>query len=167
MKLFVTLFVFLFLQGCTTLDTRTQSVESSVIPSIWNASGRIGVISQGQSQSLGFDIEFNHRAFDLTLIGALGLGQVSVKSTAQGLFINKVKTNLNLQQWMNQELGWYFPLEKLPNIVFQYQLSGNPNWTVEVSKFMKYENSYLAKVIKLKHQSQSIKIKLLLQEFSS
>lgn len=142
-----------------------QSVKPSAIPDIWEANGRIGVINKGQSQSVGFDIKFDHQVFELVLIGTLGLGQISVKSTEKGLFVNETKVELNLEQWMNQTLGWYFPLEELPNIVFQHRLNNQNNWTMNIRKFMIYKGFYLAKVIKLQHQSREIKIKLLFREF--
>jgi hypothetical protein len=104
--------------------------------------------------------------FDLTLTGALGLGQVNILSRAEGLYINANASSLSLEQWMNQELGWHFPLPKLAEIVFLHRLNIDDNWQVNITKYGPYRGASVAKVISLIHQTKPIKVKLLLKEIT-
>ena len=164
MKLLLTCCVFLFLQGCETLNTQTQYTTPGTIPNAWNAKGRASILANDSHQSVSFNIQFVDQDFELVLVGALGLGEVNLRSTTQGLLVDHVQTPLNLQQWMDQELDWYFPFNVLPSIIFEHQSDINEEWQVEISKFMPYEGVSVAKMVKLQHQDKPIKIKLLLQE---
>jgi hypothetical protein len=168
MKLLISLFVLLLLQSCTTQVARQQQlIKPGNIPAEWQAIGRVGVIIDDKVQNLSFMVNFNDQSFDLTLTGALGLGQVSIVSNINELRINGDKSHLNLQQWMERTLGWYFPLEKLPNIVFKHQLKVSNVWQIEISKFRLFKESSVAKMIKLHHHDKSIRVKLLLQEITT
>ena len=164
MKLLLTGCLFLFLQGCEMLNTQTQYNTPDVIPNAWIAKGRASILANDNHQSVIFDIKFIDQEFEMVLVGALGLGKVNLHSTAQGLLVDHVQTPLKLQQWMEQELGWYFPLNTLPNIVFNQRLNINDEWQVEINKFMPYKSASIAKMVILQHQNKPIKIKLLLQE---
>jgi len=164
MKLLLIGCVFLFLQGCETLNTQTQYNAPSIIPSAWLAKGRASILANDSHQSVSFDIKFIDQEFEMVLVGALGLGEVNLRSTTQGLLVDHVKTPLKLQQWMEQELGWYFPLNTLPSIIFEHRSDINDEWQVEINKFMPYKGVSVAKMVILQHQDKPIKIKLLLQE---
>jgi outer membrane biogenesis lipoprotein LolB len=164
MKQLFTLCIFLFLQGCETLNTQTHYSAPSVTPDAWSAKGRAGVLVNDNNQSISFDISFVDQEFEMALVGALGLGEVNIRSTESGLFIDHAQTSLNLQQWMEQELGWDFPLHSLPDIIFEHRLDVQSEWQVEISKFMSYQGVSVAKIVKLQHRNNPIKIKLLLQE---
>ena len=164
MKAFFIALIFLFLQGCETLNIREQSIASGAIPESWSAKGRVGVSVDDSYQSVGFDIEFTAQEFELVLVGTLGLGEVNIRSTAQGLWINHQRTSLSLQQWMERELGWHLPLNILANIIFEHQLNASHEWQVRIAKFMPYQEASVAKLVKLQHQHKPIKIKLLFQE---
>lgn len=167
MKLLITLFFLLLLQSCTTQDSRSKLViKPGSIPTEWQAKGRLGVIHDNKMQNLGFIVNFNDQAFNLTLTSALGMGEINIVSSVQGLQINGNKLKLDLHQWMQQDLGWYFPLDKLPAIVFQHQLDVSDVWQIQITKFKPFKEVSAAKIIKLNHNNKSIRIKLLLQEIT-
>ncbi|SHN89297.1 hypothetical protein BHECKSOX_1546 [Bathymodiolus heckerae thiotrophic gill symbiont] len=167
MKRLLTLFFLLILQGCATQPIYPQQVIiSSDIPSEWQLKGRIGVVTQDKAQNFSFKIKFQQQAFDLALTGALGLGQVNIISQVGGLYIDGNISSLSLKQWMDQELGWHFPLQKLADIVFLHQLNIDDNWQVIISKYGPYRETSVAKVVRLTHQRKPIKVKLLLKEIT-
>jgi hypothetical protein len=71
---------------------------------------------------------------------------------------------LNLKQFMLQKFGWYFPLNKLGNIVFEHRLNTADEWKLDITKFGQYQNSSVAKVVKLKHLNKPIKIKIIFKQ---
>ncbi|MBT3276585.1 lipoprotein insertase outer membrane protein LolB [Candidatus Thioglobus sp.] len=164
MKQLFTLCILLFLQGCETLNTQTHYSVPSIAPDAWSAKGRAGILVNGSNQNISFNISFVEQEFEMVLVSALGLGEVNVRSTEHGLFVDHVQTPLNLQQWMTQELGWNFPLHSLSDIIFKHRLDAQSEWQVQIGKFMPYQGSSIAKMVKLKHRNKPIKIKLLLQE---
>jgi hypothetical protein len=164
MKSLLMLFILLFLQSCTTQPIMQQNIIPSDIPNQWGASGRIGAIIDGKSQNSSFDIKFNNQNFELILTGTLGLGQVSIISKSGNLKINNKKSILNLKQFMLQKFGWYFPLNKLGNIVFEHRLNTADDWKLDITKFGQYQNASVAKVVKLKHLDKPIKIKIIFKQ---
>jgi outer membrane biogenesis lipoprotein LolB len=164
MKSLLMLFILLLLQSCTTQPVMQQVVTPSDIPNEWRASGRIGAIIDGKSQNSSFDIKFNNQNFELILTGALGLGQISIISKSTSLKINNKKSILNLKQFMLQKFGWYFPLNKLGNIVFEHHLNTADEWKLDITKFEQYQGASMAKVVKLKHLNKPIKIKLIFKQ---
>jgi hypothetical protein len=165
MKSLFTLFIFLFLQGCTTLETlEPRDILPNSVPNVWQAEGRISVIIDEKLQSSSFEITFKGQEFKLTLLGLLGFGQIAIHSSELGLSINKTQTSLSLKQWMNRKLGWYFPLEKLGNIIFKHSLNESPKWRTDIKKFTPYQGANLAKLVALQHRTKPIKIKLLFKE---
>ena len=168
MKLLITLFVLLLLQSCTTQDSRQQLVvKPGNIPTVWQAKGRLGVVHDNKMQNLGFVANFKDQNFNLTLTSALGMGEVNIVSSIQGLQINGNTLKLNLHQWMKRTLGWHFPLDKLPAIVFKHQLDVGSDWQIEITKFKSFKEMSVAKIIKLNHKSKPIRIKFLLQEITA
>lgn len=161
--LFIAL-IFLFLQSCETLSIQQQPFVSGVAPESWSAKGRAGISVNDNHHSIGFNVEFANQEFELVLVGALGLGEVNIRSTAQGLWINHQPTPLSLQQWMEQELGWHLPLDILADIIFKHQLNTDQKWQVHIAKFMPNQDVSVAKLVKLQHQHKPIKIKLLFKE---
>jgi outer membrane biogenesis lipoprotein LolB len=164
MKSLLMLFILLLLQSCTTQPIMQQVVIPSDIPSEWRASGRIGAIIDGKSQNSSFDIKFNNQNFELILTGTLGFGQINIISNSSSLKINNKKSTLNLKQFMLQKFGWYFPLNKLGNIVFKHNLNTNDEWKLDITKFSQYQGVSVAKVVKLKHSNKPIKIKIIFKQ---
>jgi outer membrane biogenesis lipoprotein LolB len=162
-RLFIGL-VFLFLQGCETLNIQQHNASVGTTPDAWSAKGRVSIIVENTHQNLGFEIEFLEQVFKLSLTDALGLAQVNVHSSKQGLLINQLPTELSLQQWMKQKLGSDIPLDSLSSIIFKHQLNTNHEWQMKISRFMPYQEASVAKLVKLQHRYKPIKIKLLFQE---
>jgi len=165
MKLLLTFFILLLLQGCSTLSVQPQkAILSGDTPGQWQIKGRLGVVSLDNVQNFGFNIKFKEQEFNLTLTGMLGLGQVDIVSNNDGLYINGHQSSQDLKQLMIKEFGWYFPVKNLGNIVFKHRLNTEEEWQLTITKFGSYQGVSVAKVAKLKHSTQAIKIKLLFQK---
>ncbi len=130
----------------------------------WQVDGRMSVIVDNKVQQLSFNLKFNGKDFDLTLMGALGMGQANLVLNASKLSIDGRLTQLSLNQLMTQELGWYFPIEQLRYIIFEQQLSGNSLWQLQVIRLASGQPTKVTKIAKLKHLTKPIKIKLLFQK---
>lgn len=130
----------------------------------WQVDGRMSVIVDNKVQQLSFNLKFNGKDFDLTLMGALGMGQTNLVLNASKLSIDGRLTQLSLNQLMTQELGWYFPIEQLRYIIFEQQLSGNSLWQLQVIRLASDQPTKVTKIAKLKHLTKPIKIKLLFQK---
>jgi hypothetical protein len=133
-------------------------------PNQWQLKGRIGVVSHDKVQNFGFNIKFKEQEFNLTLTGMLGLGQVNIVSNNDGLYIDGHQSSQDLKQLMIKEFGWHFPVRNLGNIVFKHRLNTEDEWQLTITKFGSYQGASVAKVVKLKHSTQAIKIKLLFQK---
>jgi hypothetical protein len=133
-------------------------------PSQWQLKGRIGVVSHNKVQNFGFNIKFKEQVFNLTLTGTLGLGQINIVSNNDGLYIDGHQSSQDLKQLMIKEFGWHFPVRNLGNIVFKHRLNTEDEWQLTITKFGSYQGVSVAKVAKLKHSTQPIKIKLLFQK---
>jgi hypothetical protein len=165
MKLFLTFFILLLLQGCSTLSVQPQqAMLAGDTPSQWQLKGRIGVVSHNKVQNFGFNIKFKEQVFNLTLTGTLGLGQINIVSNNDGLYIDGHQSSQDLKQLMIKEFGWHFPVRNLGNIVFKHRLNTEDEWQLTITKFGSYQGVSVAKVAKLKHSTQAIKIKLLFQK---
>jgi outer membrane biogenesis lipoprotein LolB len=70
-------------------------------------------MSNKKTEMAGFEFSQQGGYYQLTLSGPLGFGQIQIKQTEQGLLVDNKPTLLTLKQWMNLELGWYFPVEVL------------------------------------------------------
>jgi hypothetical protein len=165
MKLLLTFFILLLLQGCSTLSVQPQqAMLAGDTPSQWQLKGRIGVVSHDKVQNFGFNIKFKEQVFNLTLTGTLGLGQINIVSNNDGLYIDGHPSSQDLKQLMIKEFGWHFPVRNLGNIVFKHRLNTESEWRLTITKFGSYQGVSVAKVVKLKHSTQAIKIKLLFQK---
>jgi len=130
-----------FLQGCTTLESKPVKPNPSLAtPTQWQAQGRVGVSMNERNQTVGFIIDAKNQDYTLTLSASLGVGQISVKSNAQSLWVDGKAIESNLKQWMINEFGWYFPIYQQINGV-----------------------SY-PRIVRLNHLTKAIKIKLLISE---
>jgi len=111
----------LLLSGCgMTLNQPTIYPVNAVdiIPSVWQAKGRIGGVVDQKVQNSGFDITFEDQSYKLTLSAVLGLGEVVIESNSKGLWVDKKLISTDFKQWMISKVGWYFPILELPKIIF-------------------------------------------------
>ncbi len=163
MKLLLASLVLLLLQGCLTQTAQPQpAILTSDIPSQWQLEGRIGVVSYNKVQSVGVEIKFNQSMFEATLMGALGLGQITIESGPRGVWVNRVQIAQPLKTWMRQKFGWYFPIKHLGEVVFKHRMAAD-EWSVEKMTFQQIQGQYYPKLVKFKHKTQPINIKLLVQ----
>ncbi len=152
-----------FLQGCSTLENKPVKPSSSLtIPAQWHTQGRASVSTSERNQNIGFTIDFKNQDYTLTLSASLGLGQIIVKSNTQGLSVNAQQIDTNLKQWMIDEFGWYFPIQKLALILFKHQKSINHEWRVNIDSYQKIDGVSYPKIVRLNHLTKAIKIKLLI-----
>jgi hypothetical protein len=89
--------------------------------------------------------------YQLTFSGSLGFGQRQIKQTEQGLFIDDKPTLLTLEQWMKLELGWYFPVEALEDIVFKGNNNKRQGWQISTSKHQVFKGVAYPKIIRLSY----------------
>jgi len=163
MKWIVILLFGWFLQGCTTLESKSvKPIPSLIIPEQWHAQGRVGVSTNERNQTIGFVIKVKNQDYILTLSASLGLGQASVKSNAQGLWVDGKKIESSLKQWMINEFGWYFPIHKLAPILFQHKQSIDREWHVNITSYQQINEISYPRIVRLNHLTKAIKIKLLI-----
>jgi outer membrane biogenesis lipoprotein LolB len=163
MKWIVILLFGWFLQGCTTLESKSvKPIPSLIIPEQWHAQGRVGVSMNERNQTIGFVIKVKNQDYILTLSASLGLGQASVKSNAQGLWVDGKKIESSLKQWMINEFGWYFPIHKLAPILFQHKQSIDREWHVNITSYQQINEISYPRIVRLNHLTKAIKIKLLI-----
>jgi Outer membrane lipoprotein LolB. len=113
MKLFLTFFILLLLQGCSTLSVQPQqAMLAGDTPSQWQLKGRIGVVSHNKVQNFGFNIKFKEQVFNLTLTGTLGLGQINIVSNNDGLYIDGHQSSQDLKTTNDQRIWLAFPSQK-------------------------------------------------------
>ncbi|MBC8493766.1 MAG: hypothetical protein ISR70_00105 [Candidatus Thioglobus sp.] len=154
----------LLLSSCSTLPVQ-QSKTTLIDPQgNWQVNGRLSAIVDNKVQQSSFDLKFSGKDFDLTLMAALGMGQINLVSSASKLRVDGQLTQLSLSQLMTQELGWHFPIEQLRYIIFEQQLLGRSLWQLQVVKLAPGQPTKVTKIAKLKHLTKPIKIKLLFQE---
>ncbi len=165
MKTLVLLLLFGFLSACSTIPEHSKElVYSNNIPSAWTIEGRLSVMRNKKTDIVGFEFSQQGGYYQLTFSGSLGFGQRQIKQTEQGLFIDDKPTLLTLEQWMKLELGWYFPVEALEDIVFKGNNNKRQGWQISTSKHQVFKGVVYPKIIRLSHPNKHIKIKLLLQE---
>ncbi len=154
-----------FLQGCTTLESKPVKFSPSlVIPAQWQAQGRAGVSTNDRNQAIGFVINAKNQDYTLVLSASLGLGQINVKSNTQGLWVDGKAIESSLEQWMSDEFGWYFPIQKLAPILFQHKQSIDQEWQVKIASYQQINGLSYPRVVRLNHLTKAIKIKLLISE---
>ncbi len=154
-----------FLQGCTTLESKPIKPSPSLaIPAQWQAQGRAGVSMDNRNQNIGFVIKAKNQDYTLTLSAPLGLGQTSVKSNTQGLWVDGKTIESNLKQWMISEFGWHFPIQKLAPILFQHKQSIDHEWQVSITSYQQINGVSYPRIVRLNHLIKAIKIKLLIGE---
>ncbi len=167
MKYVTILFIALFLQSCTTIETKPVNINPPlVIPTAWQTQGRVGVVFDGKSRSAGFSVDFRQNNYKLTLTATLGLGQFVIQSDDQNLLVNDKVVNTNFKQWMLNEFGWYFPVQKLPDILFKHDQRVTEDWTINIARYQAVDSISYPKIVRLNHRSQAIKIKLVLGEIN-
>ncbi|SFV80754.1 hypothetical protein MNB_SUP05-6-831 [hydrothermal vent metagenome] len=122
----------------------------------------MGVSTNERNQTIGFVIKVKNQDYILTLSASLGLGQASVKSNAQGLWVDGKKIESSLKQWMINEFGWYFPIHKLAPILFQHKQSIDREWHVNITSYQQINEISYPRIVRLNHLTKAIKIKLLI-----
>ncbi|SMN12763.1 hypothetical protein BHECKSOX2_917 [Bathymodiolus heckerae thiotrophic gill symbiont] len=143
-----------------------QVLYSSSVPKAWKIEGRISATNNEGTKIAGFVLNRQNGHYQLTLTESSGFGQMQVRQTEQGLLVDDELTKLSLQEWMISELGWYFPISKLENIIFKHAEVIMQDWQVEVDKYHIINGIIYPKTIRLQRTHQTIKIKLLLQEIN-
>jgi hypothetical protein len=78
--------------------------------------------------------------------------------------VNNELTYQTLKEWMTLELGWYFPVNALANIVFKHNNNNIEDWQISTNKRRVFNGVAYPKIIRLNHSNKHLKIKLLLQE---
>ena len=165
MKISVLLLLISFLSGCSTTPKQPEQVVcSNSIPSVWTIMGRISVTNKAETETANFEFHQENGYNQLTLTDSFGLGQITVKQTAQGLLVNDKPTYQTLKEWMTLELGWYFPIKALINIVFKHNGNNIAGWQISISKHRVFKGIAYPKIIHLSHSDKYLRIKLLLQE---
>jgi outer membrane biogenesis lipoprotein LolB len=154
-----------FLQGCATLDGKPiKPAPSLAIPTQWQAQGRAGVSMGKRNQNIGFVINAKNQDYTLKLSATLGLGQINIKSNTQSLWVDGKIIESNLEQWMSDEFGWYFPIQKLAPILFQHKQSVDDGWQVKITSYQQINGVSYPRIVHLNHLTKAIKIKLLISE---
>jgi len=157
----------LLLSGCgMTLNKPTIYPVNAVdiIPSVWQAKGRIGGVVDQKVQNSGFDITFEDQSYKLTLSAVLGLGEVVIESNSKGLWVDKKLISTDFKQWMISKVGWYFPILELPKIIFKNKKKIQDSWMIKVTRYQQINNIKYPKLIRLNHLKKPIKIKLMLTD---
>lgn len=157
----------LLLSGCgMTLNQPTIYPVNAVdiIPSVWQAKGRIGGVVDQKVQNSGFDITFEDQSYKLTLSAVLGFGEVVIESNSKGLWVDKKLISTDFKQWMISKVGWYFPILELPKIIFKNKKKIQDSWMIKVTRYQKINNIKYPKLIRLNHLKKPIKIKLMLTD---
>ena len=100
MQKFLISFIFLiFLASCSNIDTKPDfKIVANNIPDVWSASGRLAVEAEDERHNLSFEIKFNQQNYQLLLTGALGLGQVTIKTDEKGLLVNNEPVNSDFKE---------------------------------------------------------------------
>ncbi len=151
------------LQACDSFDVRPSNIQTfNHVPDSWHASGRLGAVFNGENQNAGFEVDFAGQNYKLTLTGSLGLGQIVIESNAHNLRIDSKPTTLNFKQWMTGQTHWYFPIHDLGKIAFN-QAFVNTDWQV---KILSRHPNYLPRSIRLMHNTENIKIKLIFKNIT-
>ncbi len=165
MKTLVLLLLFGFLSACSTIPEHSEPlVYSNSIPSVWTIAGQLSVMRNKKTDTVSFEFSQQSGYYQLAFSGSFGLGQRQIKQTEQGLLIDDKLTLLTLEQWMKLELGWYFPVETLEDIVFIGDDNKSQDWQISTSRHRVFKGIAYPKIIRLTHPDKHIKIKLLLQE---
>lgn len=154
----------LLIQGCTLQPVKPESVLSQGVPDVWQTQGRMSISSDTHRQSYQFDIGFDHDNYQIKLSAPLGLAAVQIVSDNQQIRVNNQVIDMSLTQWLEEELGWSFPLETLAEIIFQPQVVNLKDWQIDIIKYQTIESFRYPKILRLKHQNQAIKIKLLISK---
>lgn len=158
------LLLLLLIQGCALQPHKSEPINSVVIPSVWQAQGRMSVSSDTHRQSYQFDISFDYDNYQIKLSAPLGLATIQIKSNNQKIRVNNQVVKTSLAQWLKTELGWSFSLEALAEIIFQPQTAVLDDWQVDIIKYQTIDSFRYPKIVRLKHQKQAIKIKLLINK---
>ncbi|KAA0445282.1 MAG: hypothetical protein FXV79_02700 [Candidatus Thioglobus sp.] len=162
-----TLIVLLFslLSACGTLPERGQNLpHSSTIPQIWQIQGRLSTSTDSATKTANFVLKRKAENYQLSLSNSFGFGQMQVEQTKNGLLIDDKLTNMSLQEWMKNEIGWYFSPQELEQIVFKNNLFFSKKWQVKVPKYQAIDGTFYPKIIQLENLRHLIKIKLLIRE---
>jgi outer membrane lipoprotein LolB len=87
----------------------------------WQLDGKIGVRHADKVDSAAVHWEQDKTRFDIFLSGPLGAGATRLTGTPESLVMfdndGEHSTTSNLQQLIQQRLGWTFPVEQLPQWV--------------------------------------------------
>ncbi|BAS68068.1 MAG: hypothetical protein DSY43_02570 [Gammaproteobacteria bacterium] len=167
MKTPVLLLLISLLSACSTVSERMENLPySQSIPKAWAIAGRLSATIDGKTESVSFELQQQRGFYQLILTGTLGFGQRKVEQTQRGLLVDGKLMGLSLQEWMVAELGWYFPVAKLEQLVFMHDLKNAKYWQMKVSKYQEINGVAYPKIVRFKNTVRTVKIKLLLREIN-
>jgi len=140
----VLLLTLLLLTACTTTGTIPSEHASSSIqqdalhslPENWTINGRISVINEQENWYAKFTWIQKKQDFQVSFTGPLGETELQVSQIAENIRLKtpgKELTGHNLEQLLQQETGWEFPITSL-----RYWSQGYPN--PEIASQLKYNN---------------------------
>ena len=180
--------VILMLNACASITIK-QNIPKSNHPQLqwsqyqeklseltaWQAKGVIGIVVDNKGQSANFIWKQAHQDFWLQVYGPLGLGATTFKGDNVGVTMKQsngeVKQAKSLELLMQQELGWYLPLEDLfywvrglynPSLPYDIELNdyGLPrriqqqNWRINYQNYALFARQYpLAQKITLHYNN--------------
>ena len=129
----------LSLQACSTLPTTPEikyqpTSEQSELYDLqrWGFEGRIAVISKSDVAQASINWEHSPDEDLIKLSGPLGQGAVTIQLNSTGVTIDRgggdVKTSVNPEEFINQQVGLFVPVKSL-----RYWVVGVPEKSLEVN----------------------------------
>jgi outer membrane biogenesis lipoprotein LolB len=162
----------LFLQSCSSFENtqRTQNILYK-LPEKWQADGNIGILVNQKSQNANFSVKFGGSNYRFEITGAFGMGGIHLELDDYGLKVEGERVNMGLKSWMNQALGWHFPVEHLRAIIFSdvvrhaNNLWGRAVFTHKdwLIKIQSYNENGMPKILRFNHKHKQVNIKLRLK----
>ncbi|SMN12159.1 hypothetical protein SPBRAN_370 [uncultured Candidatus Thioglobus sp.] len=128
--------------------------------------GKISATLNGNNKMVDFELYHKNERNRLILKGALGLFQMEIKQSDQGLLVDGKLMKLSLAKWMRFKFGWHFPISELENIIFKHHISTLEKWQIKISKYQVINTITYPKLIRLQHTRNPIKIKLLIRQLN-
>lgn len=156
--LFLLLFV-LFLGGCGVVKPTSQGC-----PDNYNSiyfEGKVGIKVQDRYNNGTFKLDFRGDYFKFIINGPLNMGSKVIEKGPFGVEVDKETVKSDFNHWMEGEYGWYFPINKLPDVALIEARINKPSlkdWDFEVLKVQ--GSCGHSRLVKFKHKSKDVHIKI-------